>query len=262
MSFGGLRLPRARDMGTANGKLQALNRTDPPPYGLRSAGTGQHVSKIDMDAIVKKIHRDTAATPPVAVKRPGQEEAEAAVRTLLAWAGDDPSREGLLETPRRVAKAFREYFGGYDEDPIETLSRTFEDVGGYDDIVVLRDIEFSSHCEHHIAPFFGRAHVAYLPTREVVGISKLARVVDIYARRLQTQETMTAQIARTINEALTPRGVAVMLEAVHTCMSMRGIGKRNVVTITTQFTGEFKSNPVLQARFMDLVRAPSGGFSL
>ncbi|MGQ0484235.1 MAG: GTP cyclohydrolase I FolE [Hyphomicrobiales bacterium] len=216
-----------------------------------------------MDAIVKKIHRDTATPLPAVVnKRPSREEAEAAVRTLLAWAGDDPSREGLLDTPNRVARAFSEYFSGYDEDPFEALTRTFEDVGGYDDIVMLRDIEFSSHCEHHIAPFVGRAHVAYLPTREIVGISKLARVVDIYARRLQTQETMTAQIARTINEALAPRGVAVMLEAVHTCMSMRGIGKRNVATITTQFIGEFKSNPVLQARFMDLVRAPSGGFTL
>jgi GTP cyclohydrolase I len=242
--------------------MQALNRIDPPPYWPETAGLEQPVSRIDMDAIVKKIARDAVAAPRAAVKRPSQEEAEAAVRTLLAWAGDDPAREGLLETPRRVAKAFREYFGGYDEDPIETLSRTFEDVGGYDDIVMLRDIEFSSHCEHHIAPFVGRAHVAYLPTREVVGISKLARVVDIFARRLQTQETMTAQIARTIGEALEPRGVAVMLEAVHTCMSMRGIGKRNVATITTQFTGEFKSNPVLQARFMDLVRAPTGGFSL
>jgi GTP cyclohydrolase I len=249
-------------MGTAKREMQALNRTDLPPYGLRKARTRKQVSKINMDAIVKKIARDIAATPHVAVKRPSQEEAEAAVRTLLAWAGDNPSREGLIETPRRVAKAFREYFSGYDEDPFEALSRTFEDAGGYDDIVMLRDIEFSSHCEHHIAPFVGRAHVAYLPTREIVGISKLARVVDIYARRLQTQETMTAQIARTISQALDPRGVAVMLEAVHTCMSMRGIGKRNVATITTQFTGEFKSNPVLQARFMELVRAPSGGFSL
>ncbi len=202
-----------------------------------------------MDAIIKK-------------HRPTQEEAEAAVRTLLAWTGDDPAREGLLDTPRRVAKAFREYFSGYHDDPADVLSRTFEDVGGYDDIVMLRDIEFYSHCEHHIAPFVGRAHVAYLPTKSVVGISKLARVVEMYARRLQTQETMTAQIANTIADALEPRGVAVMLEAVHTCMSMRGIGKRNVVTITTQFVGEFKSNPVMQARFMELVRAPSGGFSL
>ncbi len=212
-----------------------------------------------MDAIVKKLSRGGPRSP---VARPSQEEAEAAVRTLLAWAGDDPAREGLLDTPRRVAKAFNEYFSGYGEDPAEALSRTFEDAGGYDDIVMLRDIEFNSHCEHHIAPFIGRAHVAYLPTREIVGLSKLARVVDVFARRLQTQETMTAQIANTINDTLEPRGVAVMLEAVHTCMSMRGIGKRNVATITTQFIGEFKSNPVLQTRFMELVRAPSGGFSI
>ncbi len=215
-----------------------------------------------MDASVKKLHRDGKPVVPRAIQRPSQEEAEAAVRTLLAWAGDDPAREGLLDTPKRVAKAFREYFSGYEEDPAEVLSRTFEEVGGYDDIVMLRDIEFNSHCEHHIAPFVGRAHVAYLPTHAVVGISKLARVVEIYARRLQTQETMTAQVARAIDQALAPRGVAVMLEAVHTCMSMRGVGKRNVATITTQFTGEFKSNPVLQARFMELVRAPSSGFSL
>jgi len=204
-----------------------------------------------MDAISKK-----PAT------RPTQEEAEAAVRTLLAWAGDDPAREGLLDTPKRVAKAFREYFSGYGEDAAQVLSRTFGDVGGYDDIVMLRDIEFNSHCEHHIAPFIGRAHVAYLPTKDVVGISKLARVVEIFARRLQTQETMTAQIANAISDALKPRGVAVMVEAVHTCMSMRGIGKRNVATITTRFTGEFRDKPALQARFMELVRSPSGGFSL
>ncbi len=215
-----------------------------------------------MDAIIKKISRDVPEIRDPSAKRPSQEQAEDAVRTLLAWAGDNPDREGLLDTPARVAKAFREYFSGYDEDPVEALSRTFEDVGGYDDIVMLRDIEFNSHCEHHIAPFIGRAHVAYLPTKEVVGISKLARVVDIYARRLQTQETMTAQIANCIDEQLSPRGVAVMLEAVHTCMSMRGISKRNVTTITTQFTGEFKSNPVLQARFINLVRQPSGSFPL
>ena len=212
-----------------------------------------------MDAIVKKLHRDTPETKLI---RPSQEEAEDAVRTLLAWAGDDPTREGLLDTPRRVTKAFNEYFSGYGKDAAKELSRTFSEVGGYDDIVMLRDIEFNSHCEHHIAPFVGRAHVAYLPTDSVVGISKLARVVEIFARRLQTQETMTAQIANTIATSLKPKGTAVMIEAVHTCMSMRGIGKRNVATITTQFTGEFKTNPVMQARFMELVRAPSGGFSL
>ncbi len=216
-----------------------------------------------MDAIIKKLSRNTTEPPALAVKHPSLEEAHAAVRTLIAWAGDDPEREGLLETPKRVAKAFREYFSGYAMDPAGELTRTFEDVGGYDDIVMLRDIEFNSHCEHHIAPFVGRAHVAYLPApKAVVGISKLARVVEIFARRLQTQETMTAQIANCINGALAPHGVAVMIEAVHTCMSMRGIGKRNVATITTQFVGEFKTNPVLQARFMELVRTPPGGFSL
>ena len=212
-----------------------------------------------MDAIIKKIPRDPVAK---AVKRPSQEDVEAAIRVLLAWAGDNPDREGLLDTPRRVAKAFREYFSGYDEDPAEALSRTFEEVGGYDDIVMLRDIEFNSHCEHHIAPFIGRVHVAYLPMKRVVGISKLARVVEIFARRLQTQETMTAQIANAIMNSLQPRGVAVLIEAVHTCMSMRGVGKRNVATITTQFAGEFKTEPVMQARFMELVRSPSNGFSL
>lgn len=199
---------------------------------------------------------------PKKVKRPSQAEAEAAVRVLLAWAGDDPGREGLRDTPRRVAKAYEEYFSGYGDDAGEALSRRFTEVGGYNDIVMLRDIEFNSHCEHHIAPFIGRAHVAYLPGTEVVGISKLARVVEIYARRLQTQETMTAQIANAINEALAPRGVAVLVEAVHTCMSMRGVGKRNVATITTQFLGAFKQDPAQQARFMELVRAPNGGFSL
>ena len=194
--------------------------------------------------------------------RPSREEALKAVRTLLAWAGDDPDREGLRDTPKRVVDAYSEWFDGYDADPAKELSRTFEDVQGYDDMVLLRDIEVESHCEHHMAPFLGKAYVAYIPQEKVVGISKLARVVEIFARRLQTQETMTAQIANAISESLNPRGVAVLVEAVHTCMSMRGIGKRNVATITTQFTGEFKTNPVLQARFMELVRAPSNGFSL
>ena len=209
-----------------------------------------------MDSVVKKIRPEPPAT------RPTQEEAEAAVRTLLAWIGEDPAREGLKDTPRRVVAAYRELYAGYGEDAVAALSRTFADVGGYSDMVMLRDIEFHSHCEHHMAPFYGRAHVAYLPGKEVVGLSKLARVVDIYARRLQTQETMTAQIATAIEAGIAPKGVAVLIEAVHTCMSMRGVGKRNVATITTQFTGEFKSNPVMQARFMELVRAPSSGFSL
>jgi len=201
-----------------------------------------------MDAIVKKTDAATRGA------RPSRAEAEEAVRTLIAWAGEDPAREGLLDTPERVVKAYEEFFSGYDEDPDAVLTRTFEDVGGYDDIVMLRDIDFSSHCEHHIIPFIGKVHIAYLPTSKVVGISKLARVAEIYARRMQTQETMTAQIADSIHRALDPRGVAVMIEAVHQCMSIRGVAKRDVATITTQFVGAFKTDPALQARFMQLVR--------
>jgi GTP cyclohydrolase IA len=209
-----------------------------------------------MDAKVKNV----IALPPM--ERPSQTEAEAAVRTLLAWAGDDPRREGLIETPRRVTKAFREYFAGYEQDPAEILAKTFHEVGGYDDMVTLKDIAFTSHCEHHVAPFYGRAHVSYLPNGGVVGLSKVARLVDAFARRLQTQETMTAQIAHALTEHLGARGAAVLIEATHTCMSSRGVQKHDVATLTTQFSGEFKSNPVLQARFMELVRGPSRSFSL
>jgi len=196
------------------------------------------------------------------IPRPSEEEAKAAVRTLIAWAGDDPDREGLKDTPKRVIKAYREFFAGYEADPREALSRTFKDVGGYDDIVMLRDIEFASHCEHHMVPFIGRCHVAYLPDEEVVGISKLARVVDIFARRLQTQETMTAQIAWAIQEQLDPLGVAVYIEAVHMCMSLRGVEKRNVATVTTEFLGAFRDDLALQNRFMEMVRTPSEPFAL
>jgi GTP cyclohydrolase I len=189
------------------------------------------------------------------IEKPSQAEAEQAVRTLIAWAGDDPDREGLVDTPGRVVSAYREFFKGYEECPMEVLSRTFEEVGGYDDIVMLRDIDLYSHCEHHMVPFIGKAHVAYMPNKAVVGISKLARVVEIYARRLQTQETMTAQIADTIDSVLNPDGVAVMIEAVHQCMSIRGVRKPNVATITTQFTGCFKDNQALQDRFLTLVRS-------
>ncbi len=215
-----------------------------------------------MDAVVKKSPaRDQLGRGPD-IERPSQAKAEEAVRTLIAWAGDDPSREGLRDTPRRVVEAYREFYKGYEECPLEALSRTFEDVKGYDDIVMLRDIEFASHCEHHMVPFLGRAHVAYLPSERVVGISKLARVVDIFARRLQTQETMTAQIAHAIDRKLEPGGVAVMIEAVHQCMSMRGVNKRNVATITTSFLGDFKTEPAMQKRFMELIRGPAGGFQL
>lgn len=206
-----------------------------------------------MDAVVKNL--SLGAGPDV--ERPSLQEAEDAVRTLIAWAGDDPNRDGLKDTPKRVVNAYREFFKGYEECPLDVLSRTFEEPGGYDDIVLLRDIDLSSHCEHHMVPFIGMAHVAYFPTDRVVGISKLARVVEIYARRLQTQETMTAQILSSIETALQPKGAAVMIDAVHQCMSLRGIQKRNVSTVTTQFSGEFKTNPALQARFLELVRTSS-----
>lgn len=186
------------------------------------------------------------------ITRPSREKAQEAVRTLIAYAGDDPDREGLRDTPKRVTSAYDEFFAGYKECPLEVLSRTFDDVAGYDDIVMLRDIELNSHCEHHMVPFVGKAHIAYFPTDRVVGLSKLARVVEVFARRLQTQETMTAQIAETIDQVLKPKGVAVMIEAVHQCMSMRGVRKPGVATITTQFTGVFKEDPAQQARFMNL----------
>ena len=190
-------------------------------------------------------------------KRPTREEAMEAVRTLIAWAGDDPDREGLVDTPRRVAKAFHEFYKGYSEEAGEALSRTFEEVGGYDDMVLVRDIPFYSHCEHHMVPFIGKAHIAYYPSAEgVVGLSKLARVVDIFARRLQTQENLTAQIVDAIDRHLAPRGIAVLVEAEHQCMSLRGVQKHGVSTVTTQFTGVFRDNPTEQVRFMTLLRGP------
>jgi GTP cyclohydrolase I len=195
----------------------------------------------------------TLKSPQAAAPRPSRAEAEAAVRTLIAWAGDNPNREGLLETPARVADAFEEYFSGYRRDPIDVLSRTFEEAGGYDDLVMLRDIRVESHCEHHMAPFLGKAYVAYMPTNRVVGISKIARVVEIFAKRLQTQETMTQQIADAITDSLRPAGVAVLIDAAHQCMTTRGVHHRHVSTITTQFTGVFKTDATLRQRFLDFV---------
>lgn len=186
--------------------------------------------------------------------RPSREEAEAAVRTLIAWAGDNPNREGLLDTPRRVTKAYGEFFAGYDQDPKEILERTFKEVGGYDDIVLVKDIPFSSHCEHHMVPFVGKAHIAYLPHDGVVGISKLARLVEVFARRLQVQENLTAQIIDAINEHLNPRGAAVMLEAEHMCMSMRGVRAHGATTVTQRFTGVFAEEKSEQDRFFQMVR--------
>ena len=184
--------------------------------------------------------------------RPSREAALEAVRTLIAWAGDDPSRPGLVDTPKRVVDAYGDWFQGYDADPAKELSRTFEDVQGYDDMVLLRDIEVESHCEHHMAPFLGKAYVAYIPGEKVVGISKLARVVEIFAKRLQNQETLTQDIADAIESQLAPLGVAVMIDAEHQCMTTRGVHHRHVSTITTRFTGAFKSDPALTDRFLKL----------
>jgi GTP cyclohydrolase IA len=187
--------------------------------------------------------------------RPTRAEAEAAVKTLIAWAGDDPEREGLLDTPRRVAAAYESWFRGYALDPAAVLARTFGDVAGYDDMVMVRDVRLESHCEHHIAPFIGVAHIAYLPRDRVVGLSKLARVVEIYAKRLQTQETLTAQIAEAIERYLAPRGVAVLVEAEHMCMSTRGVNQQGVSTVTTRFTGAFHVEAGYRDRFLGLVHA-------
>ncbi|MFC3072804.1 GTP cyclohydrolase I FolE [Shinella pollutisoli] len=203
-----------------------------------------------MDAIVTNFPRLDDES-----RRPTQKEAEDAVRVLLRWAGDDPSREGLLDTPARVAKAYRELFSGYDLAAEDVLGRTFEEVAGYDDMVLVKDIPFFSHCEHHMVPIIGKAHVAYLPNGRVLGLSKIARVVEIFGRRLQTQETMTAQIAKAIDETLNPRGVAVMIEAEHMCMAMRGIQKQGSTTLTTTFTGAFKTEPAEQVRFMTMIRS-------
>jgi GTP cyclohydrolase I len=203
-----------------------------------------------MDAIVTNFPRIDDKSD-----RPSQKEAEDAVRVLLRWAGDDPEREGLLDTPKRVAKAYRELFSGYDLAAEDVLGRTFEEVAGYDDMVLVKDIPFFSHCEHHMVPIIGKAHVAYLPNGRVLGLSKIARVVEIFGRRLQTQETMTAQIAKSIDETLNPRGVAVMIEAEHMCMAMRGIQKQGSTTLTTTFTGAFKTEPTEQVRFMTMIRS-------
>ena len=183
-------------------------------------------------------------------------EAEEAVQTLLGYIGENPDREGLLDTPRRVVEAFDELYQGYHQCPAEVLNRTFGETAGYDDFVLIRDIEFTSQCEHHMMPFYGKAHIAYTPVERVVGLSKLARLTDIFARRLQTQEHLTAQIAAAIDEILKPRGVAVMIEAEHTCMSVRGVAKHGAMTFTSRFTGMFRDNPAEQARFLSMVRGP------
>lgn len=211
-----------------------------------------------MDAVVKTLNPANSSsvqshTNEDRALRPSREEAEDAVRTLLRWVGENPGREGLLDTPKRVVKAYEQFFAGYHQDPDEILGTVFEEVEGYDDLVLVKDIDFAAHCEHHMVPFLGKAHIAYYPNGGVVGLSKLARLVDIYARRLQTQETMTAQIAEAMMQSLEPFGVAVMIEAEHMCMSIRGVQKNGASTVTTRFTGRFR-DPAEQVRFLTLVR--------
>jgi len=212
-----------------------------------------------MDTAVKKpsapaLPADIRDTLGPVVPRPSRDDAEAAVRTLLAFIGDNPGREGLIDTPKRVVSAFEELYSGYRESAAEVLDRTFAEMGTYDDFVLVRNIPFHSHCEHHMMPFYGRAHVAYMPVERVVGLSKLARLIDVYARRLQTQEHLTSQVVTAIDEVLKPRGVAVMVEAEHTCMSLRGVEKQGSSTVTTKFTGLFRDDASQQVRFISLVR--------
>ncbi len=212
-----------------------------------------------MDAIVKPFVRNVAPAatleaPQPQTPRPSREEAEAAVRTLIAYIGDDPLREGLQDTPTRVVRAYDELFRGYRENPQDLLARTFSEIADYREMVLVRDITFASHCEHHMIPFTGKAHIGYLPEGEVVGLSKLARLVDVYARRLQTQEHLTAQIAGALEAILKPRGVAVMLEAEHMCMALRGVQRQGASTLTTHFTGSFRDDAAEQVRFITMVR--------
>ena len=190
------------------------------------------------------------------MSKPTREEVEKAVRTLIEWAGDNPDREGLIETPKRVAKAYEEFFEGYNQDPEEILRKTFEEVEGYDEMVIVKDIRLESHCEHHIVPILGRAHIGYIPNKRVVGISKLARIVDVFGKRLQTQETMTSQIANTIQKVLDPKGVAVVIDAGHQCMTTRGVHKTESSTVTSAMKGIFKDNAVTRNEFLSFVNLP------
>jgi len=192
-------------------------------------------------------------------RKPSRDEAEDAVRTLLRWAGDEPTREGLLDTPARVVRSYEEFFAGYDADPVELLKRTFEETDGYDEMVLLKDIRFESHCEHHMAPIIGKAHIAYLPRTRVIGISKLARLVELYAKRLTIQEKMTSQIANALNDTLQPEGVAVVIEAAHQCMTTRGVHKPGVTMVTSRMLGAFRDNPSTRREFLSMVGNPTSG---
>ena len=214
------------------------------------------MSKKSLSVIERQTQSD--ASPPRPIQKPSRSEVEEAVRTLIRWAGDDPGREGLADTPSRVVRSYEEFFSGYKADPVEILKRTFEEVEGYDEIVLLRDIRFESHCEHHIAPIIGRAHLAYLPHRRVVGISKLARLVEMYAKRLQVQEKMTVQIANAIQDVLEPKGVAVVVEAAHQCMTTRGVHKPGVTMVTSRMLGCFRTDPSTRREFLSMIGTPAG----
>ncbi|MGJ4903665.1 GTP cyclohydrolase I FolE [Bradyrhizobium sp. HKCCYLRH2060] len=229
--------------------IKTLRTTKPEGKPLDAKLTDPRAAELDpADFLAAAVRPDRP--------RPSRAEAEAAVYTLLNYIGEDPTREGLVDTPRRVVEAYDELYQGYHQCPAEVLDRTFGETAGYDDFVLIRDIEFTSQCEHHMMPFYGRAHIAYTPVERVVGLSKLARLTDIFARRLQTQEHLTAQIAAAIDEVLKPRGVAVMIEAEHTCMSVRGVAKHGAITFTSRFTGMFRDNPAEQGRFLSMVRSP------
>jgi GTP cyclohydrolase IA len=210
---------------------------------------------VKTSTVVKAAPRDVKSL--AASTKPSRQEAQAAIRTLLRWAGDDPDREGLLGTPERVVRAYEEWFGGYDVDPVDLLQRTFEETEGYDEMVVLRDIRFESHCEHHMAAIIGKAHIAYLPERRVVGISKLARLIEVYAKRLQIQEKMTAQIANTLNDVLQPKGVAVVIEAAHQCMTTRGVHKAGVTMVTSRMLGAFRDDASTRREFLSIIGNPT-----
>jgi GTP cyclohydrolase I len=230
--------------------------TDSSPSPTHRLGDSLEVPKLASEAVRENGQASSNGNGqghPM-VQRPSREQAEAAVRTLLAWAGDDPAREGLLETPKRVVKSYEEFFKGYHMDPEEVLQKTFEEVEGYDEMVIVRDIALESHCEHHMVPFVGRAHVGYLPNKRVVGLSKLARVVEVYARRLQIQEKLTAQVADTIQRVLEPKGVAVVIEAEHQCMTTRGVRKPGSMTVTSRMLGAFREDHRTRKEFLSMIR--------
>ena len=246
----------AKAAAQAAGKSVASKSVAGENHGGKAvAGRPRATPRLAVKEVAKPlVALPAASTSEAEPQRPTRDEAEAAVRTLLAYIGENVGREGLIDTPRRVVRAYEELFSGYGTDPEQLLERTFGEIGTFDDFVLLRDIPFHSHCEHHMVPFIGKAHIAYFPVERVVGLSKIARVVDTYARRLQTQEHLTSQIVTALETALRPRGVAVMLEAEHMCMAMRGIQKPGVSTLTSQFTGVFREQPAEQVRFITLLR--------